>query len=148
MRRLRGSLIRLGGTFETFVPALHARLLLNDCVARRASAAEAKRLVADDLRALARNRHQGSQAVVLRTRARLACLSGERDAALEGLRASDHLFEAADVPEEAARDRYAHGVLQGGDEGLRLQAAALETLRSFGYVNPRKDVAAYYPELF
>jgi hypothetical protein len=146
--RFRDSVVRRGGSFAVLLPGLHARLMLNDCVARKASAAEASRLVADDLRTLRRGKSQGARAVALRTRARLSYLAGDRDAAREGLRASASLFEHVHVPEETARDRYAYGILLGGDEGLLLQAAALEALRSFGYVNPRRDIATYYPELF
>jgi hypothetical protein len=122
--------------------------VVNDCVAREASAAEAARLVAEDMRTITRGRSPSAKAVALRTRARLSGLAGERDAAREGLRASSASFEAAEIPEEAARDRYAYGALLGGDEGMQLQAAALEALRGFGYVNPRGDIATYYPELF
>lgn len=58
------------------------------------------------------------------------------------------MLAAAGVPDEAARDRFAHGILLGGSEGLQQQAAASEILRGFGYVNPQRDVQSYYPELF
>jgi hypothetical protein len=88
-----------------------------------------------------------ARAVLLRTRARLSYMAGKREAARDALLESSTLL-AVDALEEAARDRYAYGVLLGGDEGSSLQEAALETLRSFGVVNPKRDIASYYPELF
>ncbi|HKP58671.1 MAG TPA: protein kinase [Polyangiales bacterium] len=146
--RFRASVVRRGRNFVVVFPALHARFLLNHCVVQQASAALAAKAVAEDLRTLMRSRSKAAEATALRTRARLEYLAGERDSARDKLHASSALFEALDAREEAARDRYAYGVLLGGQQGEQLQAAALEALRGFGFVNAGRDVASYYPELF
>jgi hypothetical protein len=39
-------------------------------------------------------------------------------------------------------------VCLGDEAGRALQASALEALRDLGVVNPLRDLASYYPELF
>jgi hypothetical protein len=146
--RFNDSVLRHGSTFRVLVPALHARLVLNDCVARGVSADEAARAVADDLRAISRSKWKAGRAVTLRTKARLAYLAGKRDAARESLRRSYELLGADNMPEEAARDRYGYAMLLGGAEGEKLRAAALQTLRGFGYQKPERDMESYFPEFW
>jgi hypothetical protein len=115
--------------------------------ARGASKAEAARLIADDLRTLTRETTKAARGVALRTRARLSRTS--RDGATTHVSRCGRVADCSKPGHtrgSGARP-YAYGVLLDGDEGLQLQAAALETLRGFGYVNPRKDLASYYPEL-
>ncbi|MET0387701.1 MAG: protein kinase [Polyangiales bacterium] len=148
MARFRRSLFRRGSYFAVIVPALHARLLLNRCVARNVSAAEAAKQVATDIRVLRGARVQSKDGALARTAARLALLAGDRAAARPQLEASIRGFERYEIAsDEAARDRYALGALIGGSEGAALQTTALTTLRDYGYADPLADLAGYYPEL-
>jgi len=146
--RLRRSLVTRRGYFGVVLFAVRARLLLNRAVAAGQSAAQAAELVASELRMLTRHATRSTRGVVARTRARLALLGGDRERARAQLEASLRFFDAEAVTDEAARDRYACGVLRGGRQGSDLQAAALDALGALGYVNPLGDIATYYPELF
>jgi eukaryotic-like serine/threonine-protein kinase len=146
--RLEHSVLKRGGPFATIAPALHARLLLNRAVALGHSGEEAEHAVARDLRAMERNRRAAAPGVVARTRARLALIAGDRDTPRALFELSSRCFEQDKVIDEAARDRFALGAVLGGEEGAQMQAMALLALRAHGYVDPRKDLLAYYPELF
>jgi eukaryotic-like serine/threonine-protein kinase len=145
--RFQASWLKHGATFKVLVPSLHARLILNDCVARGLSLDETEVRVADDLRAVSRSSWKTGRAMRQRIKGRLAYLAGDRDVAREAWRESSQLLEMDGMREEAARDRFAYALLLGGEEGERLQAECLEVLRRFGYVNPRSDIASYFPEL-
>ncbi|HKU40003.1 MAG TPA: AAA family ATPase, partial [Polyangiales bacterium] len=146
--RFRQSLYKRGGYFAVIAPALHARLLLNKARAERRSAAEATALIAGDLRMLESVKGYGAEGAVARTRARLLIFAGDRAGAREQLQRSIRCFDKPDSLDEAARDRYAYGALLGTAEGAALQAAAVELLCKYGYANPQRDIASYYPELF
>jgi hypothetical protein len=145
--RFQASWLKHGATFKVLVPSLHARFVLNDCVARRLSVEETRERVANDLRDVSRSKWKTGRAMKLRIKGRLAYLAGKPEVARESFRESSALLETDGMHEEAARDRFAHGVLLGGEEGARVQASSLEILRRFGYVNPRNDIASYFPEL-
>jgi len=145
---MKHSVLKRGGPFATIVPALHARMMLNRAVALGHSAAEAEQAVADDMRALERSRAAAASGVVARMRARLAVMAGDRVTPRKLFEESSSCFEKDSVVDEAARDRFALGAVLGGEEGAQLQATALLALRAHGYVDPRKDLLAYYPELF
>jgi serine/threonine protein kinase/tetratricopeptide (TPR) repeat protein len=145
---MKHSVLKRGGPAATVVPALHARLLLNRAVALGHTAAQAEQAVADDLRTLTRSTAAAAPGVVARMRARLALMSGDRVAPRKLFEFSSSCFEKDLVVDEAARDRYALGAVIGGEQGAQLQATALLALRAHGYVDPRKDLSAYYPELF
>ena len=146
--RFRHSVFARRGYFAAVLCAAHARLLLNRSVAIGQSAAQAAELIAGDLRMLQRMEPASAQGVIARTRARLAILADDRQAARAHLEASLRSFEASELVDEAARERFALGALRGDAEGAAMQAASLEKLRSVGYVNPLRDLAGYYPELF
>jgi len=146
--RMKRSILKRGGPFSTVVSALHARLMLNRSVALQHSVEEATRAVAQDLRTLERSREPAADGVAARMRARLALIAGDRVTPRELLEQSSACFEKYRVVDEAARDRYALGAVIGGEEGAQLQATAILALRTHGYVDPRKDLLAYYPELF
>ena len=146
--RFRRSVFARRGYFAAILCAAHARLLLNRSVANGQSAAQAAELVAGDLRVLQRIEPASAQGVIARTRARLALLAGDRQAARAHLEASLRSFVAGELVDEAARERYALGALRGDAEGAAMQAASLEELRGIGYANPLRDLAGYYPELF
>jgi hypothetical protein len=145
--RMKHSVLRRGGPFATIVPALHARFLLNRSVALGHSAEQARREIAPDLRSLQKSSAAAAPALAARMRARLALIAGDRVTPRKLLELSSNGFEKDSVVDEAARDRFALGVVIGGDAGAQMQAAALLALRAHGYVDPRKDLQAYYPEL-
>ncbi len=142
--RFQRSIFRYGSYFAVIAPALHARLLLNQSVALKHDAAEAAARVAGDLRMIRRASYPTAEGALARTHARLALLRGDRARARSELEASYRCFERLAWIDEAARDRWALSVLSGDVAGA---AAALTKLREFGYPNPARDVASYYPEL-
>ena len=144
--RMQQSILKRGGPFVFMLPAIHARLLLNQAVAEGLGADEARRSVAQPLRAIAAAKPAAG--VLHRTRARLALLAGDRKTAQRELERSRGCFRQLSVRDEAARDDYAYGALLGAAEGAALQASALDALRKHGYVNPLRDLRGYYPELF
>jgi hypothetical protein len=77
----------------------------------------------------------------------LALIGGDRVTPRKLLELSSNGFEKDSVVDEAARDRFALGAVIGGDTGAQMQAAALLALHAHGYVDPRKDLLSYYPEL-
>jgi hypothetical protein len=82
-----------------------------------------------------------------RLRARLAALSGERERAAQLLDLSCSAHTEIGAVDEAARDRYALGLLQGGTAGTKLIETAVAALQSMGVREPQREILAYFPEL-
>jgi len=82
-----------------------------------------------------------------RIEARLALAEGDTAAAQQLLAQSIAAFEEDGMRDNAARDRFALGALQGGAEGRALQNAALSQLTELGIVAPLRELRGYYPEL-
>jgi hypothetical protein len=147
--RFQQSIFKRRGMLAVIAPTLHARLLINHGVRSRQSVVELTKCVSQDMQVLEHFSAPGARAAYQRTRARLAYLAGDRASALRALQESIALFETqSGVADEAARDRYAYGACLGNEAGTALQASALDALRQLGVVNPLRDLASYYPELF
>lgn len=119
-------------------------LLLNHHIARGCRG-KLPSAIHDDLRWL--NKHGGhAHAGACTVQLRLAHLSQDRELAVrcarKGMAARIDMGWQAD----AQRDRYVLGALLGGEEGRALRQAALHDLGAHGSVNPRAEIAMFYPE--
>jgi serine/threonine protein kinase/tetratricopeptide (TPR) repeat protein len=142
------SLLGRSSYMSVMWPGMHARMLLNRAVSRKESVAQATRAISADLRTLEHAGVRGARPSAERLRARLAFLAGDRAKAAKLYRASSLEFLHQDrLPEEAARHDYVAELIAPGADSASIKATALETLRSFGYVNPLNDIAGYFPEL-
>lgn len=126
--------------------ATHARLLL--CrAARDAQQHDLRRELSSHRAALKKVKLRNGRGELQRIDARIALAKGDKAKAQQLLNVSIGNFESAGAPDHAERDRFALGVLQGGEEGKSLQQAALERLSALGIVAPLRDLRGYYPEL-
>jgi hypothetical protein len=140
------SVVRRNENFSMFAYATHARLLLSRCV-RDGTQRDAPRLLAPHIKVLASSKHRDAKVVLARIRGRLASIQGDKAAAQRWLETSMTAFEQRGARDEAARDRYALGMLTGGEKGQALARDAAELLTSLGVVDVRRDIRGYYPEL-
>jgi hypothetical protein len=125
----------------------HARLVLNQQVAS-GSSADPEPLVREHVRWLAKKGPLPlRKSAPLRILARVALLRGERESAAELLQTSRREQVAVGAADDAERDRYALGLLIGGDEGTQLTTAASAALRAMGLCDPERDIRTYFPEL-
>jgi hypothetical protein len=127
------------------VHAEHAHFMLNQHVTERRSGNLAA-AVAKDIRALERLPLPWAAAFAQRYRARIAFLAGRHDEATGRLRTSDATFTEIGMRHEAARDRYALGVILGAGSA-ELREGALRRIRELGVASPQQDVRAHFPEL-
>jgi hypothetical protein len=121
-------------------------MLLNRHVAL-GGASDPAALVREDLRALAKLPLNSSRVMAVHTQARLALLRKDTGRATALLRQSAADYDASDRPDEAARERYALGIVIGGHEGDTLRAQAARKLSDSGYADPGREMQTYYPEL-
>jgi hypothetical protein len=137
-----------GSAFMAMVAhTLHARLLINHHVETGATG-NPEALVRDDLTALARlPKELIADIPAVRTRARLAALSGNREQAVAYMRRCLARMATTNIKQETAHDRYVLGLLIGGDEGSQLVSQARQGLRECGVTDPDASMRAYAPEL-
>jgi serine/threonine protein kinase len=145
-QQYRRSLLRRVPLLAFGVHSGRPRFLLNRYV-HEGRSGDAMELIRDDLRVLERHDLPWSKLFAERMRARALLLSGERSVAVERLRANVSRWNALSSHDEAARDQWALGCIQGGVEGRQLMAAAEDTLRVLGIADPRLDASFNYPEL-
>jgi hypothetical protein len=143
--RLAASPLKHSAYMGCLLRVNHARLLLNHHVASGASGG-CERLVQEHLQWIRKKAPQPfRKPAPLRILARLAFSSGKREEAALLLEQSGNALEAIGAADDAARDRYALGLLRGGFAGAQLTAIA--ALRSMGIRDPERDIRAYFPEL-
>jgi serine/threonine protein kinase/tetratricopeptide (TPR) repeat protein len=140
------SVVRRSDSFSMFAYEAHGRLVLCHA-ARNKRSAGLRRELADHRAALKKAEHRCAPGELLRIDARIALAQGDKAKAIERLMASIASFERAGATDQAARDRWALGALQGGLEGAALQESALAYLTELGVIAPIKQLHGYYPEL-
>jgi hypothetical protein len=123
------------------------RLLINRHVAERRQG-DLRALVRADLQALTKLKLPWCEPTISRVEARLAYLEGDQDTALQRLRESADGNERAGSIDEATRDRFALGLIIGGDEGTALRTTHERLLRERGVHDPSSNMRGYFPELF
>jgi hypothetical protein len=139
---LRSPLRRIG-TLRAFTHVAHGRLLLNEYV-RSGRKGEVPREVFADIKATA----SAGTRQELRLRGRVAYLKGDSARALALFTECAEFLMSRSCEPEALRDRYATGMLIGGQEGERLAQAAIDTLeQKYGLRDARRNVRAFFPEL-
>jgi hypothetical protein len=124
----------------------HARFLLNRHVVEGRSD-DIRALVHADLRALEQARLPWAAPSAARIRARLAFLDGDLELAVDELRQCAAGHAEIGFAFEAARDRFALGLLLGGDEGRALQSEAGQRFRDGGMTDPCGTVPTDFPEI-
>ncbi|MET0387593.1 MAG: protein kinase [Polyangiales bacterium] len=142
----QGSVVKRSEIFCVYGYATHARLVLCRAV-RSGQLRDIGRELSTHRSALKKVTLSNGRGELQRIEARIALAKGDKAAAQQLLGASIGHFESAGAPDHAERDRFALGVLQGGDEGKTRREAALERLRELGVVAPLRDLRGYYPEL-
>jgi hypothetical protein len=141
------SLLHRGNFLALLAHTTHARLVLNHHVETRA-AGDPERLVREDLAQLKRLPPSMLRDVgMVRVRARVAAMGGDRAQAIALLRPVLAQFETTSMLQEIGHDRYALGLLLGGEEGAQLKAAGRATLLECGISDPDANMRAYVPEL-
>jgi hypothetical protein len=140
------SVVRRSDSFSMFAYEAHARLLLCHAV-RNQRGDKIKRELSGHRAALNKAEHRYAPGERLRIDARTALLQGDKATAAQLLAASIASFESAGARDQAARDRFALGALQGGEQGAALQQAALAFLAELGVTSPLGQLRGYYPEL-
>ncbi|MET0387592.1 MAG: protein kinase [Polyangiales bacterium] len=141
------SLVHRSALLACLAHTTHARLQLNHYVETSATG-DPKPLVHNDLKHLVRLPSTPLRdAAILRTRARVASLTGERDTAIALLRKSLAIFEGTAMLHEIAHDRYCLGALVGGADGAQLMAAGVSAFAEYGISHPEANMRAYVPEL-
>lgn len=141
------SLVHRSAFLASLAHTTHARLQLNHFVETNGSG-DPRRLVQNDLKQLGRLPSSPLRdAGILRTRARVASLTGDRANAIELLRKSLASFEPTAMLQEIAHDQYCIGALLGGAEGTQLMASAKHTFIEYGISTPEANMRAYVPEL-
>ena len=146
-QRYQSSLVHRSALLACLAHTTHARLQLNHYVETNANG-EPKRLVRNDLKQLGRLPSSPLRdAAILRTRARVATLNGERETAIALLRKCLASFEGTAMLQEIAHDQYCLGALVGGAEGAQLIASARQGFSVYGISHPDANMRAYVPEL-
>jgi eukaryotic-like serine/threonine-protein kinase len=140
------SVVRRSDMFSMFAYEAHARLLLS-AAARGEHKGDLRRELSVHRKVLSKAQHRHARGELERIEARLALMRSDKTAALRHLAASIQSFEAHAAPDQAARDRFAQGALQGGEQGAALQREALAQLDKVGVAAPLSHVLGYYPEL-
>jgi hypothetical protein len=125
---------------------LRSRLFLHQYAADR-KARHVLPLIDRDMRELAKLERLGNASYRRRAKARLDVMRGDLEAALDGFRQSEAAFERTGIAVDAARDRYAAGLIVGGDEGATLRSEAVALVRSKGAVDPVALLVSQLPEL-
>jgi hypothetical protein len=125
---------------------LRSRLLLHQYATDR-TARHVEPLIERDMRELAKLELLGNTSYRHRVQARLDLIRGDTEAAVAGFRRSEAAFEAGGAAVDAARDRYAIGLIVGGDEGAALCSASEALVRSKGAVDPVTLLTSQLPEL-
>jgi hypothetical protein len=125
---------------------LRLRLLLHHYATDR-TARHVLPLIERDMKVFAKLQTIGSASYLYRVQARLDVIRGDTEAALAGYRRSAAVFEKEGAVVDAARDRYAIGLIVGGDEGAVLCADAEAFVRSKGAVDPVRLLTSQLPEL-
>jgi eukaryotic-like serine/threonine-protein kinase len=134
--------LRRVGVLRTLSHVAHGRLLLNDYVRTGRKGPVPSEVISDIKHAAASATHQE-----LRLRGRVAYLNGDPARALELFKQSAEQLEDRGCEPEALRDRYAMGVLIGGQEGARMVQAAFDTLENkYGLRDPQRNARAFFPE--
>jgi hypothetical protein len=123
------------------------RMLINRHVTERRSG-KLRPVLRDDLQALAKLKLPWCEPTIARVEARLAYLEGDHDRTLQRLRESADGHERSGPVDEATRDRFAMGMIIGGDEGAALRVANERLLRVRGVHEPARNMRGYFPELF
>jgi eukaryotic-like serine/threonine-protein kinase len=137
------SVVKRGDWFFRLSFEAYARLWL--CrAAREKQTRDLARELAPLKKALQKSPYPTVPGELIRIDARIAQLQGDRPRARQLLAASIERFEAVGAGAEAARDRFALGVLQGD---AALQSAALQYIADLGVAEPLAQLRAYYPEL-
>jgi hypothetical protein len=140
------SIMRRSQATCAYIYEAHARLLL--CRAAASGQHEnLRRELSAHRRALQKLKIKAALGELRRIEARLALAEGDKAAAQQLLTQSIAAFEEGGMRDSAARDRFALGALQGGDEGRALQSAALSQLTEIGIVAPLRELRGYYPEV-
>ncbi|HEY6561987.1 MAG TPA: protein kinase [Polyangiaceae bacterium] len=107
-----------------------------------------EQLVAADLKALEKLELPASAPSVLRYRARVALIQGDRRSGVAQLRQSADEYEKLGYLGDAARARYALGVFIAGEQGHELCIQSESYLRHEHVKNPLGFVRTMYPEAF
>jgi eukaryotic-like serine/threonine-protein kinase len=141
------SLVRRSDSFCMYAFESHARLLLCRAAAKGQHDRKLRHALTAHCAALRKLKHPMAAGELRRIEARVALAEGDKATACTLLEASAARFEAAGARDHAARDRFALGVLQGGEAGSAQQQAALTLLCELGVVAPLHDLRGYYPEL-
>jgi hypothetical protein len=125
----------------------HARLVLNRHVAL-GHTSDPELIVRADLRWLKKHAppslHKPAE---LRLLARAAAIRGERTRAAELFEQSRLANVELGAADDVERDRYALGLLLGGDEGAQRITQAVAALRSLGVREPALEIRGFFPEL-
>jgi hypothetical protein len=125
---------------------LRSRLFLHQYATDR-TASHVLPLIDRDMRELAKLERLGNASYRHRAKARLDVMRGDLEAALASFRLSEDAFERAGIVVDAARDRYAIGLIVGGDAGAALRSDAVALVRSKGAVDPVALLVSQLPEL-
>jgi hypothetical protein len=141
------SVVRRSDSFTMFVYEAHARLLLCRAAVSGEHRAQLRRELAPHKKALRTARRRDARAELDRIEGRLALLHGDKQAAMRCFSASSLGFDEHGARDQAARDRYALGVLTGGEQGQLSARSALAFLSELGVVDPLGDLRGYFPEL-
>lgn len=125
----------------------HARLVLNRHVALGHTTDPAQ-IVRSDLRWLKKHAppslHKPAE---LRVLARAAAIRGERARAAELFEQSKRAHVELGAADDVERDRYALGLLLGGEQGAQLRTQAVAALRALGVRDPELEARGFFPEL-
>jgi hypothetical protein len=125
----------------------HARLVLNRHVAL-GHTGDPERVVRADLRWLKKHAPKAlHKPAELRVLARAAAIRGERTRATELFEQSRLAHVELGAADDVERDRYALGVLIGGEQGAQLTTQALAALRALGVRDPALEAHGFFPEL-
>ncbi|HTU62038.1 MAG TPA: hypothetical protein VMF89_26455, partial [Polyangiales bacterium] len=125
----------------------HARLVLNRHVAL-AHTSDPERVFRSDLRWLKKYAPvELYKPAELRMLSRAAAIRGERARAAELFEQSRLAHSALGAADDVERDRYALGLLQGGEQGAQLISQAVAALKSLGVRDPALEIRGFFPEL-
>jgi hypothetical protein len=125
---------------------LRSRLLLHQYALDR-TASHVLPLIERDMRELAKLERLGNASWRHRVKARLDFIRGDTEKAIAAFRRSEAAFDKDGAVVDAARDRYAIGLIVGGDEGRSLCSEAEALVRSKGAVKPVTLLTSQIPEL-
>jgi hypothetical protein len=140
------SVVRRSDSFSMFAYEAHARLLISRA-ARDKQPGKLWSELSSHRAALKKAQHRSATGERLRIEARTRLLEGDKPTAIQRLTESSRSFEQQGALDQAARDRYALGVLTAGDAGAELMRAALAFLSELGVVAPLRQLYGFYPEL-